>query len=305
MKEGKLPVLFLIFNRKDNAIKALDSIKKYEPSDIYIAADGPRKHKINEQDICKDVRNSILNSIDWECNIHTRFREQNLGCANAVNDAITWFFQHEEYGIIIEDDIILSQDFYLLCEELLPLYKDEKKIMQISAQNRSLRFEESNTYTFNRMPIIWGWATWRRAWEKMDMQMKEWPSFSKNKIIKAYGLFQGCMMWYYWNRTYKHLRTNQSWATRWFFSVLSNDGICICPQVNLAINTGIGNENATHYRKGDKDPYEHLTIGKIKWPIKYTFDIQCDKRQLKDDRKDFFRIRMIGLKKKIKHFIKL
>lgn len=48
MKEGKLPVLFLIFNRKDNAIKALDSIKKYEPSDIYIAADGPRKHKINE-----------------------------------------------------------------------------------------------------------------------------------------------------------------------------------------------------------------------------------------------------------------
>lgn len=296
----KLPILVLAFNRKESVVKALKAIRDYQPERLYLSCDGARDNKVGEKDIVTETRKAMLNMIDWPCKIMTLFQEKNLGCAHAVYDAITWFFNNEKYGIIIEDDIVISQDFFHLCEILLPMYEKDEHIMQISAQNRSFKIESSDEYVFNRMPIIWGWATWKRAWEKMDMQMSQWPHYPKLKILKAYGIFQGCMMWYYWDKTFKNLKTNQSWATRWFFSVLYNDGICICSKVNLAKNIGIGSNNATHYKKGDKDPYNKLKIGKIKWPLKIAQSIQLDKQQLKYDKKDFFRIRMIGLKKKLR-----
>ena len=303
MSTNKVSVLLLIFNRSDNALKVLEQIKLYHPTTLYIAADGPRKHKKDEAEICDNVRKTICNAINWPCEVRTLFQTENLGCAKAVNNAISWFFTQEEYGIIIEDDIILSPDFFQLCEILLPKYKEDERIMQISAQNRSQKFHTSNEYIFNVMPVIWGWATWRRAWRKMDMQMNAWPNFSKIRIIKTYGLFQGCMMWYYWHYTYKHIETTQSWATRWFFAILANNGMCICPKVNLAINSGIGTTDATHYKKGDKDPYAYLKLGKINWPLKIDCPVKLNKRQLFYDRQDFFRIRMIGINKRIRKLL--
>lgn len=301
----KIAILFLIFTREENSIKSFKSIQHYKPEKLYIAADGPRKNKIGEDVLCKKTREAILNRIDWDCEIYTLFREENLGCAEAVYSAISWFFENEEYGIIIEDDIIVSKDFYLLCEQLLPLHKENQEIMQISAQNRSMKYQSSNKYSFHKMPIIWGWATWRRAWNKMDMTMSAWPSYPKRKLFHDYGIFQGIMMLHYWNYAHKHIHTIQSWATRWFFAVANNDGICICPLVNLAINIGIGDENATHYKKGDKDPYSDLKIGNILWPLEIATKIEPDKKQLHYERSDFFRIRMIGLQKKIKKMIHL
>lgn len=301
---SKIPILFLIFAREDTASLAFEEIRKYQPERLYIAADGPRSSKAGEAEACNLTRKTILDMIDWPCEVFKLFREKNLGCANAVSQAIDWFFEAEEYGVIIEDDVIISQDFLKLCELLLPYHKDDGQIFHISAQNRSFKYQSTNEYVFARVPNVWGWATWRRAWTNMDMKMSKWSSFSKWKSIKTYGLFQGGMMNYYWMMTYKHLNTNQSWATRWWFSIIQNNGICITPKANLAINIGIGNSDATHYKKGEKDPYAYLTLGRIEWPLKIPNHIYCDKEQLKYDRQDFFRIRMIGLKKKLLRLIR-
>ena len=224
------------------------------------------------------------------------------GCANAVYGAITWFFEHEEYGIIIEDDVIVGQGFFKLCEILLPRYKDEERIMEISAENHYPDPQNANTYYYTIDFKCWGWATWARAWKHMDMSMSKWPEQSLFGLIKTFDVFKGCMMSYYWNQTYKNIQISTSWATRWAFSIFAEKGLCIIPGDNLAIN--IGTDGGAHYENGDVNPYAHLNIGKVDFPIKYNDEVALDKRQVKLANKDFFRIRMIGLRKKIHKYFK-
>ncbi|MDR0385422.1 MAG: glycosyltransferase family 2 protein [Prevotellaceae bacterium] len=293
----KVPVLFLIFNREDIALQSFESIKQYSPDRLYIAADGPRTDKPKEYDMCQNTRNSISKSIDWDCEIKTLFRDENLGCADAVSSAISWFFDNEEYGIIIEDDCFIHQDFYRLCEQLLPHYRNEEKIMLITATNHTPDQSNADKLCFSNECNIWGWASWRRAWNKMDMT--RWPKYKFGKLIEKFGLIYACFMVYYW---YKYRSAKSSWATRWFFYVLINHGLCLSANVSLSINTGI-TSGGTHYEKGDIDPYTHIPFGSIKWPVCIPDKIEITEKKIIAERKDFIRIRTIGLKKKIKKYI--
>lgn len=295
---GKVPVLVLAFNRADHVEKAMDAIREYKPDRLYLECDGARANKEGEQQKVEDTRQMMLSKVDWPCEVNTLFRNENWGCAKAVNDAITWFFSQEKWGVIIEDDVIVSQDFIKLCEVLLPRYENEDRIMEISAENHFPNEKDYGTYFYSQDFYCWGWASWARAWKKMDMHMTKWPSVTTRFLIKKFGIFRGLMMKHYWADTYAHLETSTSWATRWFFSIIVNDGLCIQPGNNLAIN--IGTDGGAHYEKGDKNPYTYLKVGKLRWPIKYNDSQMVTQHTIKLGRRDFRMVRWFGLKKKIK-----
>jgi hypothetical protein len=108
----KTPVLFLIFNRPNTAQRVFEIIKKIKPKYLFIAADGPRKNKLGEEKKCEETKNFILQNIDWNCEIKTLFRKENLGCREAISSAITWFFDNVDKGIILEDDCLPSESFF-------------------------------------------------------------------------------------------------------------------------------------------------------------------------------------------------
>ena len=299
----KIPVLFLIFNREEITLKAFASIKEYRPDKLYIAADGPRANKQNEAQLCESTRRSVLEAVDWECEIKTLFRDKNLGCTMAVASGIDWFFANEEYGIIVEDDCFIHPDFYSLCEILLPHYKDEEKVMLITAQNHTPDLKHANQLVFTNVAYIWGWASWRRAWEKMDMNMTQWSQTKFRDLVKNFGFLYGCYMLVYWYRDHKNPK-HGSWDTRWSFSVFCNHGICVSPNVCLSNNLGI-EEGGAHYDKGDTNPYTHLPFGSINFPIQIPNRVSLTKQKLLAERKEFIRIRKIGLKKKIKKLLRL
>lgn len=300
MEEKKVPILFLIFKRRESAIKAFEPIRSYRPDKLYIAADGPRFSVEGEYDECEATRKAIVELIDWPCQVKTLFRDKNLGCTDAVNGGITWFFKHEKYGIINEDDIVLSNDFFKLCELLLPKYENETRVMAISARNHSGKFQQSNEYCFVNYVNIWGWATWRSAWEKNTQDFEGWKYFKKWKLIKRYGIFCGLMFIYYYCKCANKNINFGSWDYTWTYHIAKNDGVAIAPKVNLSKNVGIGVAGSANYKEDDEDPYSHLTVGEILWPLKIKDEIHIDKDQEKADRKDFFRVRMIGARKKIK-----
>lgn len=301
---NKVPVLVLAFNRADHVEQAMQAIREYKPERLYLECDGARPNKKGEAEAVALTRKTMLDLVDWPCEVKTLFRDKNLGCANAVYDAISWFFEHEEWGVIIEDDIVVSQDFFKLCEELLPRYKDEDRIMEISARNHRPRTELANTYIFCDGFYIWGWASWRRAWQKMDMSMAKWKKMSLIRLWRKFGFFKGSMMYYYWNDCYKHVKTHSSWGTRWYFCISECNGLVLTPGQNLALNIGMQSDG-THYNKKDIDPYAYLEMQNIVWPLKYNDNIIFDKEQLKREKEDFWYIRMIGLKKKIKNLLHL
>lgn len=298
---GKIPVLVLAFNRADHVTEAMKAIRQYKPERLYLECDGPRAHKAGEKEAVDATRKTMLDMVDWPCQVKTLFREENLGCAHAVNGAVTWFFEQEEYGIICEDDVVLGPDFFKLCEDLLPRYADNDKIMSISAQNHSHRTDISNTYVYSVRQDCWGWASWARAWKKMDMSMASVPGLTNRFLFGKLGVFEGIMQKRVFKGAYRDLDNFNSWAYRWFLSVLVNDGVVIVPGVNLSRN--IGMDGGAHYEAGDVDPYADLQIGTMEWPLQYNDTLEIEKKQERYDERDFLRLRMIGLRKKIRKLL--
>lgn len=298
----KIPVLVLAFNRPDHVQKAMEPIRQYKPDRIYLECDGARLNKPGEKEAVEATRKMMIDMVDWPCEMKTLFRNENMGCANGVFDAISWFFKHEEYGIICEDDVILGSDFFLFCEELLSRYAKNEKIMQISARNTSFRTDIDNSYVFAECFHCWGWATWRRAWLKMDMSMSAVQRISWWNLSKRLGWFRSFMMMRTFKNGYNHLSTFSSWATRWYLSILDNNGLVLCPGVNLAVN--IGTDGGTHFDSYDNNrPGAKLKIGTIMWPLVYNDRLVVDQKQKKYDSEFFCQNRIFGLKKKIKKIV--
>ncbi len=246
-----IPVLFIIFNRPETTRNVFDVIKKIKPEKLFIAADGPRDKRLGEKELCGEVR-KITENIDWPCEVFRKYEEKNLGCKLGVSSAINWFFKNVEKGIILEDDCLPDPTFFVFCEEMLTKYNNNKEIMHINGTNS--QFGEKfgiYSYYFSHCPQVWGWATWKRAWDKYDIEMKELDIFiHTKKTLKA---FKNKQVANYWNSLFKYIKEREvnTWDAQWSFSVMNNSGLVITPNVNLVKNIGFST-NSTHTENADK-----------------------------------------------------
>ena len=239
------PVLFLIFNRPEVTATTFESIKLQKPSKLYIAADGYRKEKDGEKEKCEITREKVLSSINWHCELKTLFRDENLGCGRAVSEAITWFFNQEEQGIILEDDCTPSTSFFNFCSTLLNKYADEKKIMMITGCSFQKNALDNYSYYYSNYMHVWGWATWRRAWEKYDYSIPDFNDTAANVILKKkFSLKRERKSWIS-NIRHAANETINTWDYQWMYAIWKNDGLSVVPWKNMVTNVGYG-EDATH-----------------------------------------------------------
>jgi hypothetical protein len=158
-----IPILFIVFNRLETTKRVFDSIKAERPKRVFLAGDGPRAQDAEDAQRCRIVRQFVLGSIDWPCEVRTLFQERNLGCKYAVSGAIKWFFENVESGIVLEDDCLPSPSFFGFCERLLSVYKDDSRVGMISGHNYFGKSNRRKSYCFITTCGVWGWASWRRA----------------------------------------------------------------------------------------------------------------------------------------------
>lgn len=256
----KAPVLLVIFNRPDTTEKVFSAIRQYQPNTLYIAADGPREGRKNEEELCTETR-SIVNQVDWECEVKTLFKDKNVGCGIGVSSAITWFFDHEESGIILEDDCMPNQEFFFFCNVMLEKYKNNTEIMQINGFNSVFNNIKSNKYFKTIYPKIWGWATWKNRWDKYSYTLEKWEEYLDNIKLynERYSFLEGVIRYLVWKSI--KLQFNKSgnastWDYQWNFCVMLNHGLCIQPKANLIKN--IGMDSGTHYSSiTNKNIVEH------------------------------------------------
>ncbi len=267
-KQLKTPVLFLVFNRPDTTKRVFETIKNARPPKLYVAADGPRLEKEGEDQKAQDVR-EIATAVDWDCEVKTLFRDQNIGCKEAVGSAISWFFEHEEEGIILEDDCVPDKSFFPFCQELLDKYRNDSRVMAISGDNfQEEQRQNRYSYYFSRIPHCWGWATWRRAWQFYDINMEVWPEIQKNKLLNDIACGDELFV-KYWSNIFTKCYEGKidSWAYIWTLYCWVQSGLTILPNINLVSNIGFG-ERATH-TKAKNCKYADLYAESIKLPLVY------------------------------------
>ncbi|MDA9983290.1 nucleotide-diphospho-sugar transferase [Gammaproteobacteria bacterium] len=270
------PILFLVFNRPEPTKAVFAAIREAKPKKLYVAADGPRDSKSGEQEKVKAIRDFISSNIDWDCELVTLFREENLGCKYAVSGAITWFFEHEPMGIILEDDCLPNQSFFKFCSSLLSDYENDRRIWQIGGNNFGLNSSnKSEDYLYTRIPQIWGWATWRSRWQFYDAELANIEHIfnHKNAISKSLGLSRvefDLMAGRYRKAANKIIDT---WDYQWHATVIMNNGLCVLPTKNLISNLGDG-DDATHTVQDASRT--HLKTEELNFPLRITDHFMVD-----------------------------
>lgn len=274
----EIPILLIVFNRPHHTKNVFEKIRQIKPRKLFVAADGPRENNIEDPINCKKSREIVLQSIDWDCEVKTLFRDKNLGCGAGVSDAISWFFRYVEEGIILEDDCVPCTTFFSFCRELLNTYRTDLRVMQISGANFFPKKEQAYSYFFSKYGLIWGWATWRRAWEKYDFNIELLPELEKTQQIHLYYRSQSELETrrkQFWMVYSKEMDT---WDYQWSLVKLANHGLSIIPSTNLISNIGFG-ENSTHTKINNG--LQDMKIESMEFPLKHPpymlrdFEFEC------------------------------
>lgn len=268
MSKFDVPILLIAFNRPKYFEQLLIEVKKKKPTKLYIAIDGPRKRNDNDFNCVHEVVRLAKNA-QKNMNAKLLIREKNLGCKEAVATAIDWFFDQVDEGIILEDDCIPNDSFFEFCKVLLSKYRNDTRVMMISGTNFTddEKIFEAYSYAFGKGACIWGWATWRRAWDLYEKEMESWPNAKKEKLISKTILYSQELADFlskYFDKVYK---AEHTWDFQWFYSRFIN-GLDIVPTRNMVKN--IGFESTATHTKEEPEHYkkinQYLLDGKIKHP---------------------------------------
>ena len=235
-----MPVLFLTFNRLETTKQVFAEIQQARPPRLYLVSDGARVNQIGEVEKVTAVREYLLTNINWKCELIVLFRDTNLGCKESVADAITWFFEHEEMGIILEDDCVPAQSFFRFCQFCLNLYKNDTRVGMITGTSYlNDEVDSSDDYFFSKYTSIWGWATWRRAWKHYDKDILDWPKVKKEKLLNAVFPWDASMSQYftqYYDRIYRG--EIDTWDAQWGYVCRIESMLSVMPYKNLISNIG-------------------------------------------------------------------
>lgn len=266
MKTYNVPILFVFFNREDVAVKAFGKICNVRPSKLYLAQDGPRVGRgIEEKKNIERIRERLLGMIDWQCDVHTLFREENLGCSLGVKTAIDWLFEHEEKGIIMEDDCVAQESFFPFIQEMLERYQSDERIGMVDGANYIKSYDMPCSYCFSRFKSTNGWATWKRSWKNIDMQMSWIGTPYERDVLRNMGGNGRDIR--YWKYRIKAIHHNfvSAWDWQWYFTLASQNQLSIFPKVGLITNIGFG-DDATHTSVLNKSE-QYKTSGNLTFPL--------------------------------------
>jgi len=273
----ELPVLVIAFNRPELLEQLVGRLREIQPSDVYIAIDGPRRERIGETEKVQACRD-LIGKLDWDCTVHTLFREANLGCGEGVSSAITWFFQHVEAGIILEDDVIPDLSFFSFCQELLDRYENDDRVFAISGCNfvpSSAQSHPNDAYRFSRVAHIWGWATWRRSWELYQLDLRGWRrELPSRDLWRSSGRSLSGSL--FWAMTFEMMARKQvdTWDAQLVFAAMKHDQLIATANVNLIENLGFGGDATHTLETVEIEPVGSVTLPTRRVPVEV--DEQAD-----------------------------
>lgn len=289
------PILLLAFNRPDKTQRVFNAIRERQPTRLCVAVDGPRANNTSESEKVSEVL-EIVSKVDWECDVTYLRRENNLGCKQAVSQAINWFFDLVECGMILEDDCLPSNSFFSFCTYCLHRYRSDHRIWDIAGSNLidNQALQSHHSYFYSRYGGIWGWATWRDRWLGYDVELSQARQSDSLELL--------CSSMESWENPQMRMSQFKSihsgfdtWDYQWLYHRLSQSGLSVIPQKNLVTNIGFG-PDATHTFKPEK---RHSNIAKdLSFPLQSPPSIIRDLTQDKKIAATYFPVKF---KKRLRH----
>ena len=260
-----VPILITAFNRPDRLRRLIDSLAPISPSIVRISIDGPR----GERDIAGVTETrTVARSIPWECDVQVLDREENVGIARAIPEAVTWVLTEFDRVFVIEDDVTLGPQAYDFVTRGLDLWSEDPRIYSISAYNmvppEHLTSPEAPA-RLSRVMSSYAWGTWRDRWEVFDPEMS-W--FQKQSVASLTHLLGSRIAALRWRQHHRMVTSGlvDSWAYRWVMSTWAHGGFSVIPNRNLVEYHG--SIDGTHTRRRRR--WKEQSISPILLPVDHS-----------------------------------
>ena len=239
------PVIFLFFNRPWTARSVFELIRAVKPPHLILVSDGPRPQVPEEKSVVESLRNEIENMIDWPTKVEIDYASENMGCGRRVSSGIESGLSKFGRAIILEDDCLPSRSFFYFCDMMLKRYERELRVTSISGTYFLKHSWRKTDVGFTHFPCIWGWATWERAWEGYDRELKGWDDSFIDKIARCGEI--PCFIPDEWKKTFEWVANHpeSTWDVQFWLLSLKKKGLSLFPYSNQISNLGAG-PAATH-----------------------------------------------------------
>ncbi len=272
-----LPVLLLTFNRPAPTRAVLARIREAGIRRLYVHSDAARPHVPGEAEKVAEVR-ALFDALPADMAVQRLFREKNYGLRDGLYGAISWFFEREEYGMILEDDCVPDPTAFRFCAELLAHYRYDERMMHIGCSNllASQTASLMQSYVFTQFAFVWGWASWRRAWQKMSLDLDGLERFATSSQFTTLTHDRQAQAYLLDKFQVTQRRENNSWAYAWVYSIMRHGGLCLVPTVNAVQNVGIGSAEATN-TTGSND-LAGQPASPVLFPLIHPTVIEADRR---------------------------
>lgn len=263
------PVVLVAFIRPEKTQWVFNEIKKARPEKLFVLSDQGRNEA--ERLKTKVVREIIDTQVDWPCQVFKRYAETNLGCKPNIASGLDWVFAQVEEAIILEDDCLPDQTFFRFCQELLEKYRHEPRVTNINGYNLAVRdskFKCADSYYFANIDMTWGWATWRRAWRHYDVNIKQWPEWKKNGLLKE--ILGNDERVDYFTALFDRYYTGavDAWPGQWILIRWTLRSLSIAPANNLVTNIGF-DEESSHGMIDSFDIRANVPATPMQFPLKH------------------------------------
>jgi len=248
-KNELAPICLFVYsslNETKLTVESLQLNKLASESQLFIFSDGAKNNEKIEKVLA--VR-EFIHSIGGFASVMIYESAVNKGLANSIISGVTKIVT--EYGkvIVLEDDLILSENFLCFMNQSLTFYESEKKVLSVSGYSFPLKYNKryNSDIAFSIRASSWGWATWKDRWESVDWEVKTYKSFKYNLFERFKFNLGGSDM----ARMLDNQMSNKkdSWAIRFCYHQYRNNLLDVYPVVSKVINIGFG-ENATNTKNG-------------------------------------------------------
>lgn len=236
------PIVIFAFNRPisfQHTVESLCNNIECKDSDLFVFVDGPRDNHPEEIKKVLAVR-LIAEHITGFRSINYRFSDQNRGLADSVISGVTEVIHVYGRVIVLEDDLIVSQNFLAFMNQGLSRYEREIKVFSLCGYTNKVKVPQSYPYDsyFCTRSSSWGWGTWADRWDSVDWELKNWNSY--RKLGRKFNRWGGSDCW----KMLKSVRNGQghSWAIRFCFSQFLQDKLSLFPIVSKVNNDGFDGE---------------------------------------------------------------
>lgn len=263
------PVAIFVYKRLKHTkelIKSLASNMLSEETDLFIFSDAA-KTSIEKKDV--ELVRQFIHQNDYRKkfrNVMIIEEKKNKGLARSIIEGVEQII--EKYGeiIVLEDDLIVSENFLEYMNGALSFYEKCKDVWSISGYSfpmKSLVNYPHDIY-YGYRGCSWGWATWKNRWEKVDWDVTSYNDFLQDKKwIKKFNRGGNDMAPMLKGQMEGKL---DSWAIRWCFAQSNLNMMTVYPKKSLVENMGCDG-SGTH--SGNSKKFDTI---RVQGSYKYRFE---------------------------------